>query len=47
MKYIITTAVILYIVYDYYIRRNANDEVDTFNEYDHIDLNDIRAEVSG
>ncbi|EJA1955481.1 TPA: transcriptional regulator [Staphylococcus pseudintermedius] len=24
----------------------ANDEVDAFNEYDHIDLNDIRAEVS-
>ncbi|ELH0989234.1 hypothetical protein Q9917_001869 [Staphylococcus pseudintermedius] len=46
MKYIIATAVILYIVYDYYIRRTANDEVDMFNEYDHIDLNNIRAEVS-
>ncbi|EJO7153720.1 transcriptional activator RinB [Staphylococcus pseudintermedius] len=25
----------------------ANDDVDAFNEYDHIDSNDIRAEVSG
>lgn len=25
----------------------ANDDVDAFNEYDHINLNDIRAEVSG
>ncbi|HGE9020623.1 TPA: transcriptional regulator [Staphylococcus pseudintermedius] len=25
----------------------ANDEVDAFNLQDHIDLNDIRAEVSG
>ncbi|EHL7194214.1 hypothetical protein WCQ58_04385 [Staphylococcus pseudintermedius] len=47
MKYIITTAMILYIAYQYYIKRTANDEVDAFNEYDHIDLNDIRAEVSG
>ncbi|EIZ4619431.1 hypothetical protein MPU10_001029 [Staphylococcus pseudintermedius] len=46
MKYIITSAVVLYIAYDYYIRRTANDEVDTFNEYDHIDLNNVRAEVS-
>ncbi|EJA1922996.1 hypothetical protein CXQ66_RS02250 [Staphylococcus pseudintermedius] len=46
MKYIITTAMILYIAYQYYIKRTANDEVDAFNEYDHIDLNDIRAEVS-
>lgn len=47
MKYIITTAMILYIAYQYYIKRTANDDVDAFNEYDHIDLNDIRAEVSG
>lgn len=46
MKYIITTAMILYIAYQYYIKRTANDDVDAFNEYDHIDLNDIRAEVS-
>ncbi|EIS6533708.1 hypothetical protein LN325_000419 [Staphylococcus pseudintermedius] len=46
MKYIITSAVVLYIVYDYYIRRTANDDIDTFNEYDHIDLNNMRAEVS-
>lgn len=24
----------------------ANDDIDTFNEYDHINLNNIRAEVS-
>ncbi|ENR2606798.1 hypothetical protein ACNQKK_001845 [Staphylococcus pseudintermedius] len=47
MKYIITTAMILYIAYQYYIILTANDDVDAFNEYDHIDLNDIRAEVSG
>lgn len=46
MKYIIITAVVLYIAYDYYIRRTANDDIDTFNEYDHIDLNNMRAEVS-
>ncbi|EOD4251262.1 hypothetical protein ACX43Z_000972 [Staphylococcus pseudintermedius] len=46
MKYIIISAVVLYIAYDYYIRRTANDEVDTFNEYDHTHLNNIRAEVS-
>ncbi|MDE9938813.1 hypothetical protein O0H37_00345 [Staphylococcus pseudintermedius] len=46
MKYIIITAGVLYIAYDYYIRRTANDEVDAFNEYDHIDLNNVRAEVS-
>lgn len=46
MKYIITIAMILYIAYQYYIKRTANDDVDAFNEYDHIDLNDIRAEVS-
>ncbi|MBJ8215204.1 transcriptional activator RinB [Staphylococcus pseudintermedius] len=46
MKYIITTALILYIAYQYYIKRTANDEVDAFNEYDHIDLNNVRAEVS-
>ncbi|HEC2148463.1 TPA: hypothetical protein R1951_002509 [Staphylococcus delphini] len=46
MKYIITIAVILYIAYQYYIRSTANDEIDMFNEYDHIDLNNIRAEVS-
>ncbi|MEJ7542648.1 MULTISPECIES: hypothetical protein [Staphylococcus intermedius group] len=46
MKYIITIAVILYIVYYYYIRLTANDEVDTFNDYGHIDLNNIREEVS-
>ncbi|MFP4946295.1 hypothetical protein ACJV2Z_06845 [Staphylococcus pseudintermedius] len=46
MKYIITIAVILYIAYQYYIKRTANDEVDAFNEYDHIDLNNVRAEVS-
>ncbi|WP_181022430.1 transcriptional activator RinB [Staphylococcus pseudintermedius] len=46
MKYIITTAVILYITYQYYIKRTANDDIDTFNEYDHINLNNMRAEVS-
>ncbi|WP_214540370.1 hypothetical protein [Staphylococcus pseudintermedius] len=46
MKYIITTAMILYIAYQYYIKRTANDEVDAFNEYDHIDLNNFKAEVS-
>ncbi|EHT3646894.1 hypothetical protein Q1I16_002262 [Staphylococcus pseudintermedius] len=46
MKYIITIAVILYIAYQYYIKRKANDEVDTFNLQDHIDLNNLRAEVS-
>ncbi|HHG6425343.1 hypothetical protein ACEPSL_04275 [Staphylococcus pseudintermedius] len=46
MKYIIITAVVLYIAYDYYIRRTANDDIDTFNLQDHIDLNNIRAEVS-
>ncbi|EIE3618566.1 hypothetical protein LN319_002071 [Staphylococcus pseudintermedius] len=46
MKYIITTAMILYIAYQYYIKRTANDEVDTFNKYDHINLNNVRAEVS-
>lgn len=46
MKYIIATAVILYIVYDYYIRLTANDDIDTFNLQDHIDLNNLRAEVS-
>ncbi|HGH0827265.1 TPA: transcriptional regulator [Staphylococcus pseudintermedius] len=24
----------------------ANDDIDTFNEYDHINLNNMRAEVS-
>lgn len=47
MKYIITTTMILYIAYQYYIKRTANDEVDAFNEYDHTHLNNIRAEVSG
>ncbi|WP_439670217.1 hypothetical protein [Staphylococcus pseudintermedius] len=46
MKYIITTAMILYIAYQYYTKRTANDEVDAFNEYDHIDLNNVRAEVT-
>ncbi|WP_196231870.1 hypothetical protein [Staphylococcus delphini] len=46
MKYIIITAVVLYIAYDYYIRSTANEDIDTFNYYDHIDLNNIRAEVS-
>ncbi|EIE3865927.1 hypothetical protein L1G62_001943 [Staphylococcus pseudintermedius] len=46
MKYIIITAGVLYIVYDYYIRRTANDDIDMFNEYDHTHLNSIRAEVS-
>ncbi|EIE3649200.1 hypothetical protein ACDD61_000870 [Staphylococcus pseudintermedius] len=46
MKYIITIIAILYIAYDYYIRRTANDDIDTFNLQDHIDLNNIRAEVS-
>ncbi|MDT0834124.1 hypothetical protein RNR79_03780 [Staphylococcus pseudintermedius] len=46
MKYIIITALILYIAYDYYIRLTANDDIDTFNLQDHIDLNDIRAEVT-
>ncbi|UXS30198.1 hypothetical protein MUA33_05340 [Staphylococcus delphini] len=46
LNLIITTIAILYIVYQYYIKRTVNDEVDTFNEYDHIHLNNIRAEVS-
>ncbi|QUM68623.1 hypothetical protein IPU22_08540 [Staphylococcus delphini] len=46
MKYIITIAVILYIAYQYYIKRNANDDIDKFNEYDHMHLNNMRAEVS-
>ncbi|EIU0338115.1 hypothetical protein VZ770_000040 [Staphylococcus pseudintermedius] len=46
MKYIITIIAILYIAYDYYIRRTANDDIDTFNLQDHIDLNNIRAEVT-
>ncbi|WP_194747467.1 hypothetical protein [Staphylococcus chromogenes] len=46
MKYIITTVVILYITYQYYIKRTANDDIDTFNEYDHAHLNGIKAEVS-
>ncbi|EIE3644955.1 hypothetical protein ACTMNT_11815 [Staphylococcus pseudintermedius] len=46
MKYIITTAMILYIAYDYYIRLTANDDVDTFNEYDHAHLNNLQAEVT-
>ncbi|MDU9326082.1 hypothetical protein [Staphylococcus pseudintermedius] len=46
MKYIITTALILYIAYDYYIRLTANDDIDAFNKCDHIDLNNVRAEVS-
>ncbi|QUM66188.1 hypothetical protein [Staphylococcus delphini] len=46
MKYIITIAVILYIVYYYYIRLTANDDIDKFNEYDHMHLNNMRAEVS-
>ncbi|HEC2167404.1 TPA: hypothetical protein R1946_001359 [Staphylococcus delphini] len=46
MKYIITIAALLYIAYQYYIKRTANDEIDMFNEYDHTHLNSIRAEVS-
>lgn len=46
MKYIIITAVVLYIAHQYYIRLTANDDIDTFNLQDHIDLNNIRAEVS-
>ncbi|EKC6437878.1 hypothetical protein OP531_000782 [Staphylococcus pseudintermedius] len=46
MKYIIITAVVLYIAYDYYIRLTANDDIDMFNEYDHTHFNSIRAEVS-
>ncbi|EKO8622938.1 hypothetical protein P1M60_002016 [Staphylococcus pseudintermedius] len=46
MKYIITIAVVLYIAYQYYIRLTANDDIDTFNLQDHIDLNNMRAEVS-
>ncbi|WP_324173100.1 hypothetical protein [Staphylococcus pseudintermedius] len=46
MKYIIITAVFLYIAYDYYIRLTANDDVDTFNEYDHAHLDNLRAEVT-
>ncbi|WP_019166758.1 transcriptional activator RinB [Staphylococcus delphini] len=46
LNLIITTAVILYIAYQHYIKRTANDDIDTFNEYDHIHLNNIRAEVS-
>ncbi|EII2709353.1 hypothetical protein KQQ88_001731 [Staphylococcus pseudintermedius] len=46
MKYIITIAMILYIAYQYYIKRTANDDIDAFNKYDHINLNNVRAEVS-
>ncbi|ELV2888918.1 hypothetical protein SGG94_002244 [Staphylococcus pseudintermedius] len=46
MKYIIATAVILYFVYDCYIYLTANDDIDTFNLQDHIDLNNLRAEVT-
>ncbi|UXR75611.1 MULTISPECIES: hypothetical protein [unclassified Staphylococcus] len=46
MKYIITTAMILYIAYQYYIKRTANDEVDAFNLQDHMHLNNLRAEVT-
>ncbi|UXS22598.1 hypothetical protein PYH72_09860 [Staphylococcus delphini] len=46
LNLIIATVVILYITYQYYIKRTANDDIDTFNEYDHIHLNNIRAEVS-
>ncbi|EJL1283642.1 hypothetical protein O0G78_04475 [Staphylococcus pseudintermedius] len=46
LNLIIATIAILYIAYQYYIKRTANDEVDAFNEYDHIDLNNVRAEVS-
>ncbi|ELD8121260.1 hypothetical protein QI871_001513 [Staphylococcus pseudintermedius] len=47
LNLIIATIAILYIAYQYYIKRTANDEVDAFNEYDHTHLNNIRAEVSG
>ncbi|WP_353418277.1 hypothetical protein PYH72_10865 [Staphylococcus delphini] len=42
----IAIVVILYITYQYYIKRTANNDIDTFNLQDHIDLNNIRAEVS-
>ncbi|WP_196231985.1 hypothetical protein [Staphylococcus delphini] len=45
LNLIITTIAILYIAYQYYIKRTANDNIDTFNEYDHINLSNIRAEV--
>ncbi|GGA93308.1 hypothetical protein GCM10007183_16880 [Staphylococcus muscae] len=46
----LTVIVIILMTYRLYLRFTANDEVDSdevFNEYDHIDLNRIRAEVSG
>ncbi|WP_179294185.1 hypothetical protein [Staphylococcus pseudintermedius] len=47
MKYIITTAVVLYIAYDYYIRLTANDDIDTFDEYNHLHLNDLFGREGG
>ncbi|MDE9798897.1 hypothetical protein [Staphylococcus delphini] len=46
LNLIITTIAIIYIVYQYYIKRTANDDIDMFNEYDHTHFNSIRAEVS-
>ncbi|WP_224398253.1 hypothetical protein [Staphylococcus delphini] len=46
LNLIIITIAILYIAYQYYFKHTANDDIDTFNDYDHIDLNNIRAEVS-
>ncbi|MCE5471853.1 transcriptional regulator [Staphylococcus pseudintermedius] len=48
-KLIVTLAsyeLIKYLTEQAIIILTANDDVDAFNEYDHIDLNDIRAEVS-
>ncbi|EOW3892704.1 hypothetical protein ACOW72_001308 [Staphylococcus pseudintermedius] len=47
MKYIIATAVILYFVYDCYIYLTANDDIDTFDEYDHVHLNDLFGHEGG
>ncbi|EHT3606073.1 hypothetical protein LDE10_000460 [Staphylococcus pseudintermedius] len=47
MKYIIITAVVLYIAYDYYIRLTANDDIDTFDEYNHLHLNDLFGREGG
>ncbi|WP_394371308.1 transcriptional activator RinB [Staphylococcus delphini] len=43
---LIITIAILYIAYQYYIKRTANDDIDTFNECDHMHLNNMRAEVT-
>ncbi|MFO3691199.1 hypothetical protein [Staphylococcus felis] len=43
MKYITLTALLIYVVYEYYVYKTSNDDVD---EYNHVDLNNIKVEVS-